>query len=232
MKTCLHLILTLLLISLKAEGFSTSNRSDDVIHKYETTLKTMLSGANVDIKAPLLIRIFKEDHPRFWMTNFYRGRLELWGKAQDHYNQIFSLPILHFTGDVGPRTKNSPDNLPEGIFEISADGLQPLSRHHLAVGISKTRHPATCKENLDAPQLILHGGWYGDQGFALGKEGVSLLYTALHNHFSQHGEPVPVHIFPFPFQADNLYPYRHSPALGFWNNLLPLYLDFDLHRKL
>ena len=225
-----------LIFPLTCHTLPTSSRSEKVLAAHQGMVQTACLKAGVSLASPLFIRLFKEDKPSFGYFNIYRGRVELWGKVGERYNRIFSFPIIHFPGGFGPPTtaKETAHNLPEGFFEISQDQLIPLSAQYL--GVSLGHAPGSpFEEGLNgtsAKQVMLHGGLHGRQGFGIGRKNMSLLYTALHIHFSEKGVPIPVHVFPFHFTTDNLYPHRQSQHLKFWNALLPAYFYFEKFAQL
>ncbi len=217
--------------SLSAVQMRTSARAYETLKEVEEEVSKAFLAAGSNTQSDLILVIYKQAKSGWSWTNFYRGEAQLWGQKEDgKYNLVKKFSIIHYPGEVGPPTVDKPENLIEGVYAIGAQSLNPLSKNFLSIRIQA---PNLADKHAHRPAFPseIHGGWFGQNGFALGKEGIKFLYSSLYQHFQESRNPVQVMIFPFPFQEEFLYSYRRSPHLGFWDQLMPMESFFRETQK-
>src|SRR5690606_498645 len=99
---------------------------DEISPKAERQLPTKIVQAmkakGMSVRAPILMRIFKEE-----------GVLEIWKqKDNGRYDLVISYDICKWSGKLGPKYVEGDRQAPEGFYTVRPQQMNPSSNYHLA----------------------------------------------------------------------------------------------------
>src|SRR5262245_14574195 len=85
----------------------------------------LLGKKGMDLQAPILIRVFKEE-----------SELEIWKQRDDgRYYHFKTYPICNWSGDLGPKVRYGDRQAPEGFYTVSREQMNPDSKYQLAMNL-------------------------------------------------------------------------------------------------
>ncbi len=141
--------------------------------------------ARFNMGAPAYVRIFKKE-----------SELELWLKVNGRFTLYRTYAICKWSGRLGPKTKESDYQSPEGFYSVSQRMLNPHSNYHLAFNVGYPN--AFDKQNGRTGGLVMvHGNCKSVGCFAMTDKGVDEIYGFVSAALARGQREVPVHIFPF-----------------------------------
>lgn len=215
----LTLAMTAVMLLSSCTGLPTSERLEAVKAERESYYQKQVILAGFEYGSPAFIRIFKQE-----------AALELWLKEPDRpqYRLYKTYPICNYSGTLGPKLMEGDKQAPEGFYTVSANQMNPWSRHHLSFNLG---FPNEYDEALErtGSALMVHGGCTSVGCYAVTDELAEEIYLLVEASIAG-GENVPVHIFPFQMHARNMYLHRDNPWLSFWHNLKQGYNLFEYTR--
>lgn len=135
--------------------------------------------------APVYVRIFKQE-----------GTMELWIKRGESYALYKSFPICKWSGQLGPKTRQSDLQSPEGFYSVSARQLNPHSNYHLAFDVGYP-NAFDRRQGSTGSAVMVHGDCKSIGCFAMTNNGIDEIYTIVAAALADGQREVPVHIFPF-----------------------------------
>lgn len=220
MRSKLFLSFVFLSLMLSAcSGLPTSERLELVKADREEFYKARTAQYGFEYGSPAFIRIFKQD-----------AELELWLQETDskQYSLYQIYPICHFSGDLGPKLMEGDRQAPEGFYTVSADQMNPWSRHHLSFNLG---FPNEYDEawGRTGSALMIHGGCTSIGCYAVTDDLVEEIYLLAEASIAK-GHNVPVHIFPFRMHAQNMYRYQQNQWFDYWANLKQGYDAFEMTK--
>lgn len=164
--------------------------------------------------------------------------LELWAKNsnEENYKYIKNFKICASSGGLGPKSKQGDYQVPEGFYYI--DRFNPVSNFYLSLGIN---YPNTAdKKRSNAANLggdiFIHGNCVSIGCLAMRDEQIKEIYLyALYAKNSGQNK-IPVYIFPFKMNDENLKEFWRKYKNGknlllFWENLSFGYEKFISTKK-
>lgn len=173
----------------------------------------------------LYIRAFKAEQ-----------QLELWIKAGEEvkWKKFRLFPFCKMSGQLGPKRKEGDRQIPEGIYHI--DRFNPKSKYHLSLGLN---YPNKSDIILGDPKrpgsdIFIHGGCESVGCIAITDCRVEEVYL-LASWASENGQQkIPVHLYPFHFNAANWRKYGPDWAQlhSFWMELEAIYQVFEESKVL
>lgn len=176
-----------------------------------------LDAMGLSLGSPVLIRIFKSE-----------SELEIWMRKDGTYVRFATYPICYWSGALGPKLREGDRQTPEGFYVITADQLHHGNRWPRSLDIG---YPNTFDRSLgrDGSHILVHGGCNSVGCFAMTNAVNAEVYTlvsaalqaAVH---SEHA--VPVHVFPFRMNEENIAAYAVDRWQDFWSNLKEGYDSF------
>ncbi|MEM1199600.1 MAG: murein L,D-transpeptidase family protein [Pseudomonadota bacterium] len=177
-------------------------------------LHTQLKESGLKSGSPVFIRIFKEE-----------SVLELWMKREGTWVHFRDFEICYWSGALGPKLKEGDKQSPEGFYQVSLGSLNPNSRFHLSfnLGFPNSFDRA---HGRTGSYLMVHGDCVSIGCYAMTNRGISMIYPLVEAALNHGQTMVPVHIFPFRMNAENLERHQGSKWIGFWNDLTPAYTAF------
>ncbi|MBL4803944.1 MAG: murein L,D-transpeptidase [Alphaproteobacteria bacterium] len=215
----LLLLICLFLTSACAASLPNSEQLELVKAAREEPLKQLVSDYGLEYGSPVFIRVFKQEE-----------QLEVWmkDKEYDHYVLFASYPICEFSGELGPKLYEGDKQAPEGFYTVTADGMNPWSRHQLSFNIG---YPNKYDEayGRTGSLIMIHGGCTSIGCYAMTDPAVEEIYLLVEASI-KNGANVPVHIFPFRMNGKNMTMAMHHEWFPFWVNLKDGYDAFELYR--
>ncbi len=207
----------LLLISMNAfsQAFPVNERSLEVTVRMAEPLRSEFSTSGLTWGSPVFIRIFKE--PK---------RLEMWIKNEKRFTLFKTYPICHFSGQLGPKTKEGDLQAPEGFYEVTPAQMNPNSDYHLSFNLG---YPNAFDRVHDytGSYLMVHGKCVSIGCYAMTDAYIEEIYTLVQTAFEYGQKKVAVHAFPFEMTSQNLANYATHPSADFWKTISEGYRLFE-----
>jgi murein L,D-transpeptidase YafK len=203
-------------------------RVKDAYTDKEEVIKTYFRERNVSYTGfSLFIRAFKHEQ-----------LLEVWVKdiRKDNYTLLHTYPFCAVSGVPGPKRKEGDYQIPEGIYEINH--FNPASNFHLSLGIN---YPNTSDKILSdarrpGGEIYIHGNCVTVGCIPITDDKIKELYILAVEARSGGQAHIPVHIYPAKLNRQGLDFLRAQTAdngtIKFWENLAPVYADFEKDKKL
>jgi murein L,D-transpeptidase YafK len=215
-------VLAVVFTMIATNGSCANNeRLAEVRARVEPGLRRDLAAAGLKWGAPVLIRAFKES-----------AELELWmaaGKGEP-WRLWRTWPIARQSGALGPKQREGDLQVPEGFYQVSLEGLNPLSRYHLSFNIG---YPNERDRHLErtGSLIMIHGGALSIGCLAMTDPVIGEIYLLVEAALRGGQAEVPVHLFPFWMTKERLEDAADSPWLEFWTDeLLPVWNEFEKSR--
>ena len=178
----------------------------------------------------------KDSQHRTNRYNVNMGELQVWiqGKDGKYENpDILRFPVQAYSGVLGPKLKQTDDQSPEGLYELTKPRLNPTSQYLRGLDLG---YPNA----FDRQQLVtggsveIHGNSMKDGEpksagcYSMGNQ-ICEIYGLTEKALQQGEKQVPVQIFPFPMTAQNLADAPQS-LREFWSGLQAVDADFLKNR--
>lgn len=225
----LFLILILFLFSCKSKDNSGGSRVEIAQNEYENALRKLLHKKGIDYEqCDIYLRAFK-----------FEETLEVWAKNKS--DETFRLmKIYDFctnSGKLGPKRREGDLQIPEGIYHINR--FNPQSSFYLSLGLNYPNKSDLYFADKTQPgsDIFIHGACVSVGCIAIKNEGIKELYT-LANQAKFSGQTM-IRTDIFPIQFDNEISVTHLRELpdyqlnkSFWENLEPIFFDFENTKKL
>lgn len=207
----------LLLIAMNAfsQPFPVSERSREVTIRMTEPLKSEFVTSGLEWGSPVFIRIFKE--PK---------RLEIWIKNGKRFALFKTYPICHFSGQLGPKTKEGDLQAPEGFYEVTPAQMNPNSDYHLSFNLGYP-NAFDRAQNYTGSYLMVHGKCVSIGCYAMTDVYIEEIYTLVQTAFEYGQKTVAVHAFPFELTSQNLANYDAHPSADFWKTISEGYSLFE-----
>lgn len=213
------IFICLFLISACSATLPDSEQLQLVKAAREAPLKQAVSDVGLKYGAPAYIRAFKHE-----------SELEVWIKDEEleRYSLFATYPICKFSGGLGPKLIEGDKQSPEGFYTVSAEHMNPWSRHQLSFNIG---FPNEYDEahNRTGTFLMIHGGCTSIGCYAMTDPVIEEIYLLVEASIAN-GADVPVHLFPFRMTGRNMSHAMGSEWFPFWTNLKDGYDAFELYR--
>ena len=157
--------------------------------------------------------------------------LEVWRKADHDFHLAESIPVLAWSGELGPKLAEGERQAPEGFYEVTADALNPASKYHRSFDLGFP-NAFDRSHGRTGSHLMIHGGDESVGCYAIGDEAIERVYDLVESATARGGS-VAVHCFPFRLTAPNLMVRSDSEWIEFWQyDLAPAYLWFETTRRI
>lgn len=176
----------------------------------------------------LFIRAFKKEQ-----------LLELWvrEKDKDTYTLFNTYKFCASSGSLGPKRKEGDYQIPEGVYHINH--FNPLSNFHLSLGVSYPNSSDRVLSDRKNPggAIYIHGNCVTIGCVPITDDKIKEVYVMAVEARSNGQQKIPIHIFPSKLDDASLTwlkaTYGSSADLiKFWENLKPVYDDFERQKKL
>ena len=185
-------------------------------------LQPLLAAKDLELGAPVFIRIFKESR-----------ELEVWLRRDSDKQWLLlrSYPICNYSGRLGPKLREGDRQSPEGLYWVGPGQLNPGSRYHLAfnLGFPNSFDRA---HGRTGSYLMVHGNCVSIGCYAMTDRGIEEIY-ALVEAALKNGQPrFQVQAFPARLTESWLAARADSRWADFWKELKPCYDLFEKKRRL
>jgi murein L,D-transpeptidase YafK len=180
----------------------------------------LLGKKRMEAKAPIFIRIYKEE-----------SELEVWKVRDDgRFYHLKTFPICNWSGQLGPKLREGDRQSPEGFYTITQEQLNPKSQYHLAFNLGYP-NPYDKSNRRTGDALMVHGGCGSSGCYAMTDALMEELYALVREAFDGGQTVVHVHAFPFRMNSENMVRHAKSEWRGFWRTLKEGYDYFELTRQ-
>jgi murein L,D-transpeptidase YafK len=184
-------------------------------------VKALLEKKGMEQKAPILVRIFKEE-----------SKLEVWKrqKSTARYALVKEYDICAWSGVLGPKIKEGDRQAPEGFYTIRPAQMNPKSSYHLAfnTGFPNEYDRAWGRTGSD---LMVHGACSSRGCYSMTDENIQEIFTLGRLAFQGGQRDFQVQAFPFRMTPENMAKYRNNPNMPFWRMLKEGYDHFEVIRQ-
>jgi murein L,D-transpeptidase YafK len=163
--------------------------------------------------------------------------LEVWVREEgkEKYSLLHAYEFCALSGALGPKRKEGDYQVPEGVYHINH--FNPFSNFHLSLGIN---YPNASDRILSDPKspgssIYIHGNCVTIGCIPLTDDKIKELYVMAVEATNNGQEKIPVHIFPSRLSTNELNSLKETfPAstVSFWQNLKPIYDDFETTKTL
>ena len=184
------------------------------------SIKTKMSGLDMTMSSPIMLRIFKED-----------STLEVWKQTRSgRYALLQTFEICKWSGELGPKVKEGDRQAPEGFYEITPALMNPNSSYHLAFNLGFPNQ-FDRSHNRTGSHLMVHGACSSRGCYAMTDEQVQDIYALARESFKGGQRSFQVQAFPFRMTAENMAKHRKSEHYGFWQMLKRGYDHFEVTKQ-
>lgn len=226
----ISLVLTLLLpLSSFKEKQLAHERVKNAYTEKETVVKEYFRKKQVNYTAfELFIRAFKQE-----------GKVEVWAKEKnkEKFILLVTYDFCMLSGELGPKRKEGDLQVPEGVYYINH--FNPVSNFHLSLGINYPNASDKILSDKTRPgsNIYIHGNCVSIGCIPITDEKIKELYVMAVEARTNGQEKIPVHVFPtrltnegIAFLKNNFS--ANTSVLIFWENLQPIYEDFETSKQL
>lgn len=229
----MRLIWLMFLSLLQTDSFKLSQlqhaRVKNAYEEKEAVVKNYFLSKKIQPKgSSMFIRAFKKE-----------ALVEIWIKQKDsdQYALLQSYSICASSGTLGPKRKEGDLQVPEGIYEINH--FNPQSNFHLSLGISYPNASDKILSDRKNPggAIYIHGNCVTIGCIPLTDDIIKEVYIMAVEAHDGGQKKIPVHIFPSRMDEAGMQSLKNTYGtdrilIGFWENLQPIYKDFDATKKL
>lgn len=185
----------------------TGDRAARAAARVQPALERDLARAGLRWGAPVFIRIFKDE-----------SELELWVDNGQRFELFRTYPVCTWSGSLGPKLRQGDGQSPEGFYTVAAGQLNPRSQYHLSFNLGYP-NAYDRAHGRTGDFLMVHGSCVSIGCYAMGDANIEQIYSLLAASLADGQAAVPVHVFPFRFDARADSEWRSDPWAGFWDNL-------------
>lgn len=182
--------------------------------------KALLSEKGMTEKAPIFVRIFKEE-----------SELEIW-KAKDdgRYSHFKTYPICNWSGKLGPKIKQGDKQAPEGFYRVSQRLMNPNSQFHLSFNLGYP-NKFDRAHGRTGNYLMVHGDCRSAGCYAMTDALIEEIYALARESFKGGQEKFTVQALPFRMTPDNMQRHAGNRSYPFWKTLKVGYDHFEYTRQ-
>jgi len=179
--------------------------------------RDLVDRKGMDQKAPILIRIFKEE-----------AKLEVWKQVREtgKYAFLKDYDICAWSGVLGPKIKEGDRQAPEGFYAIRPVQMNPNSNYYLSFNIG---YPNAYDRSLGrtGSELMVHGACSSRGCYSMTDDNIQEIYTLGRLAFQGGQREFQVQAFPFRMTPENIATHRNDPNIPFWLMLKEGYDHFE-----
>ena len=198
------------------------DEKEGVVKKYFSDKNLNYSGFQI------FIRAFKKEQ-----------KLEVWvkEKGKETFTLLNAYDFCSTTGVLGPKRKEGDAQIPEGVYEINH--FNPLSNYFLSLGVS---YPNSSDKILSDKQhpggsIYIHGNCVTIGCIPITDDKIKEVYVLAVEAKNSGQQKIPIHIFPSRLDGEGFSELKSEYSsdeslVKFWENLKPIYQDFETTKKL
>jgi murein L,D-transpeptidase YafK len=163
--------------------------------------------------------------------------VEAWVKCSDEkYQLLKTFPFCTTSGQLGPKRKEGDLQIPEGVYTLNH--FNPQSNFHLSLGVSYPNSSDKILSDKKHPgsAIYIHGNCVTIGCIPITDDKIKELYILAIEAKNNGQQNIPIHIFPS--RLDDIgfrrlkSEFSNSPHVGFWENLKPVFEDFEKTKML
>ena len=180
--------------------------------------KQLLTQKGMDDRAPILVRIFKEE-----------SVLEIWKQEESsaRYALLKSYDICRWSGNLGPKVAEGDRQAPEGFYTITPANMNPNSDYYLSFNLGYPNAYDRSHGRTGA-HLMVHGACSSRGCYSMTDENIQEIYTLGRLAFQGGQRDFQVQAFPFRMTPENMARHRNDPNFEFWRMLKVGYDHFEV----
>jgi murein L,D-transpeptidase YafK len=205
----IFITLLLVMVNLHAQiEPPTSARFREVFSRIKAQLEEELAAKDLELGAPIYIRIFKEEKI-----------LETWLLKDGRYELFKSYPVCTYGSEgLGNKNLEGDGRAPEGFYYITPNRMNPSSSFHLSFNLGFP-NAYDRYHGKTGSGLLVHGKCVSIGCYAMTDKGIEEIYTLADRALRNGQGFFRVHVFPFRMSAGNMERHKRSPHIEFWQNL-------------
>ena len=152
-------------------------------------------------------------------------------KAESKYTKLETYKICARSGELGPKRKQGDNQVPEGFYHI--DRFNPNSNFYLSLGLNYPNASDKRKSNASnmGGDIFIHGSCVTIGCLPMTDDLIKEIYLYAVYARNNGQQKIPVYLFPFEMNDENLQKQRSSPHYEFWKNLKVGYDQFIQSEK-
>lgn len=167
-----------------------------------------LDERNMDLGAPILMRVFKESK-----------ELEVWKQDRTgSFRLLKSYPVCFYSGGLGPKLAEGDRQAPEGFYSVQVGQMNPRSIEYLSFNVGYP-NAFDRAHGRTGDSLMIHGGCRSVGCYAMTDEHIEEIYRLAYEAFRGGQTEFQVQAFPFRMTDANLEAHKADPNLPFWQTL-------------
>ena len=170
-------------------------------------------------KAPILLRIFKEENV-----------VEVWKKSHTgRFALLHTYEICKWSGKLGPKFKEGDRQAPEGFYHVTPSLMNPNSQYHLSfnMGFPNTYDRANGRTGS---HLMIHGACSSAGCYSMTDQYAEEIYSLAREAFSGGQRRFQIQAYPFRMTAENMARHTGDPNFEFWRMLKEGSDHFEVSR--
>jgi murein L,D-transpeptidase YafK len=213
-----------LLIAVLGVAGCTESSVKDFAPKYANRelpqkILAAMRAKDMDKKAPIMARIFKEENT-----------VEIWKqKRNGRYDIIATYPICKWSGKLGPKYTEGDRQAPEGFYTVRPSQMNPRSSYHLSFNIGFPNAYDRVNGRTGA-NLMVHGACSSSGCYSMTDPQIEEIYAFGRDAFRGGQSEIQIEAFPFRMTAANMARYRNDPNYDFWKMLKVGYDNFEITK--
>lgn len=192
---------------------------EDAVKKLFRDKNLVYTGFN------LFIRVFKQE-----------ALLEVWIKSngKQNYTLLHTYDVCAGSGTSGPKRKEGDFQVPEGVYSINH--FNPSSNFHLSLGLNYPNASDRILSDSQKPggEIYIHGNCVTVGCLPLTDDKIKELYVLAVEARNNGQDNISVHIFPCRMSSNRFAVIQkdYPQHIRFWNNLKPVFDDFEKTKRL
>lgn len=172
------------------------------------SLRKEMAGKDMDPKAPILVRIFKEER-----------ELEVWKKTRSgKYAHLKTYPICNYSGALGPKRKRNDKQAPEGFYTVRPGQMNPNSQYYLSFDVGYP-NAFDRTHGRTGDSIMVHGGCLSAGCYAMTDVQMREIYALARDAFRGGQDSFQVQALPFRMTEVNMLRHAMNPNMPFWRTL-------------
>jgi len=150
-------------------------------------------------------------------------QIEVWATDNNNkkYERILSYNFCSSSGTLGPKSKQGDMQIPEGVYYI--DRFNPSSNFYLSLGIN---YPTACDKarasGNPGGDIFIHGDCVTIGCIPITDDKIKELYTLCVLAKNAGQTKIPVYLFPFRMNEEDMLKQTKSKPYNFWKSLAPI----------
>ena len=174
-------------------------------YRLPTKLVNKMKAQDQRVRAPILIRIFKQE-----------GVLEVWkAKGNGRYALVKDYEICKWSGKLGPKFKEGDRQAPEGYYHINPYQMNPKSSYYLSFNMGYPNRYDRAHGRTGS-NLMVHGACSSAGCYSMTDEQVLEIYAFAREAFRGGQTSFQVQAYPFRMTAENMAAHSDNEHFEYW----------------